>query len=178
MLLQSRLLPAQSLDRRPVLLRLQAALARGLARPGRPARDRRHRGARDQLDEALARVLPVALLGAVALRGDDEHAVERHPPAGEAGQPQPHVLAQIRRAAHVEAKLHRARELVDVLAARTGSADEALLELVLVDADRVGDADHLAAGVGGWPTADRRPDIASPAPCPPRPPADRTDRRP
>src|SRR5262249_43899223 len=144
-LLQCRLLPPPALDRRPLLLRLQAALARGLARPGRPARDRRHRGARDQLDEALARVLPVAFLGAVALRGDHEHARLGEAAAGDAREPRPHVLAQARRAAHVEAKLDRARELVDVLSARAGGADEALLELILVDADGVGDADHRAA---------------------------------
>ena len=46
-----------------------------------------------------------------------------------------HVVRQRRRAAHVEAQLHRGRELVDVLPAGTGGAHEALLDLAVVDAD-------------------------------------------
>ena len=47
------------------------------------------------------------------------------PAAGEPHQPRAHVVRQRRRAAHVEAQLHRGRELVDVLPARPGGADEA-----------------------------------------------------
>src|SRR5262249_12281013 len=49
--------------------------------------------------------------------------------------------------AHVESQLHRGRELVDVLPARTGGADEALDELALLDRDVVGDADHAAGSL-------------------------------
>ena len=56
--------------------------------------------------------------------------------------------------------------------ARTGRADEALLNLALVEGDGVGDADHGAFAVNS-----RRPSISSPAPCLLPPPADRTGRR-
>ena len=40
----------------------------------------------------------------------------------------------------IEAKLDRRRDLVDVLPARSGSMDEALLKLMLADHDLRGDA--------------------------------------
>src|SRR5712691_390979 len=143
-LLEPRLDLAQALDRGAAFLAFEAALARAPGRLGRPARDRRHRGALDQLDQPVERVLAVALLGAVALRGDHQHALVGEPPPGEALEPRAHVSRQRRRAAHVEAQLHRGRELVDVLPAGPRGADEALLELALVDADHGGDADHVA----------------------------------
>src|SRR5215204_5008154 len=45
--------------------------------------------------------------------------------------------------AHVEAKLHGGTELVDVLTTRARGADETLLQLVLIDTDVVGNADHF-----------------------------------
>src|SRR5262249_26007529 len=108
---------------------------------GRPARTRRHRSAADQFDETRARVLAVARLGAMAVGVDHEHAFAGEPAAGEAFEPRAHVLGKARRVAHVEAKLNGARKLVDVLSAGARGADEALLELVLGDAERRGDAD-------------------------------------
>src|SRR5262249_30069091 len=84
----------------------------------------------------------IALLGAMALRVDHEHALAREPSAGEAFEPRAHVVGKARRAAHVEAKLDGARKLVDVLPAGARGADEVLLELALGDADGRGDADH------------------------------------
>src|SRR5262245_1496954 len=112
------------------------------SRLGRMARLGRRGGAPDQLGEAFARLLAVALLGAVALRDDDEHAVVGEAPAGEALEPRPHVRRQRARLPQVETQLHRRRQLVDVLAARSGRADKILLDLTLVEADAVGDADH------------------------------------
>src|SRR5260370_2752189 len=109
--------PAQAFARRAVFPRLQAALARGRARLGRAARTRRDRGAPDQLHQTRARVIAVALLRAMALRVDHQHALAGEPPAGEPLEPRAHGLGQARRAAHVEAQLHRARKLVDVLPA-------------------------------------------------------------
>ena len=48
---------------------------------------RRHRRAADEIDQAVERVLPVARLGAVALRDDDQHAVAGQPRAGEPLEP-------------------------------------------------------------------------------------------
>src|SRR5262245_15416420 len=51
-------------------------------------------------------------------------------------------MGKARRAACVEAKLYRARELVNVLAARARCANEAFLQLAIGDADVRGDLDH------------------------------------
>ncbi len=143
--IRRRLALAQALDRGAALLRFDAALARGARRLGRAAGDGRHCGALDQLDQAIERVGAVALLGAVALRGDDQHALAGQTAAGEALEPQAHVVGQRRRVANVEAQLHCAREFVDVLAARARGADEALVELALIDADPAVDANHGVA---------------------------------
>ena len=76
----------------------------------------------DQLDQALARVGAVALLGAVALRDDDDarRRLVRRLPASRIRRIAT-SLGSDARAAHVEAQLHRGRELVDVLPARTGA---------------------------------------------------------
>ena len=102
----------------------------------------RRGGAPDQVLETFEGILAVARLGAMAVGVDHEHALAGEPFASEAFEPRAHVLGKARRAAHVEAKLHGARKLVDVLPAGTGGANEVLLELVLGDADRGGDADH------------------------------------
>src|SRR5215831_4904596 len=141
-LVERRPRAAQAFDARAALFRFEPALAGAGGRLGRPAWNRRHGGAADQFDETLARVLAVAFLGAMALGVDYDRALAGEPPAGEPLEPRAHVLGKARRAAHVEAKLHRARELVDVLPAGTGRADEMLLELALADADRRSDADH------------------------------------
>src|SRR5215831_5085064 len=141
-LVERRPRAAQAFDARAALFRFEPALAGAGGRLGRPAWNRRHGGAADQINETLARVLAVAFLGAMALGVDHDHAVAREASAGEPLEPRAHVVGKVRRAAHVEAKLHRARELVDVLPAGPRRADEMLLELALADADRRSYADH------------------------------------
>src|SRR5690348_3827162 len=114
--------PAQALHRPSPSLLPQTALARGLARPCRPSwRRERLGGAADQVEEALQGVLAVALLGAVALGGDDQDAVAGKAATGEALQALAHRLGQAGRAADVEAELNGGGELVDVLAAGAGA---------------------------------------------------------
>src|SRR5262245_43758169 len=132
----------QALDRGAALLGLQPLLARAGGRLGRPPRNRRHRGALDQVHETFARVLAVARLGAMGVGVAREAAFAGDAAAGEAVEPRAHVVGKARRAAHIEAQLNRARKLVDVLPARARGANEMLLELALGDADRRGDADH------------------------------------
>ena len=57
---------------------------------------------------------------------DDQYPVLRHPIAGQGPQPLPHALGQRRRSPHIKPQLHRSRDLVDVLPARTGCRNEAL----------------------------------------------------
>src|SRR5437764_185145 len=83
-LLRPRLVLTQTLDVGAALLRFEPALARAPGRLGLAARDGHDGRALDQFDQAVERVRPIALLGAVGLRGDDEHAVAREPAAGEA----------------------------------------------------------------------------------------------
>src|SRR6202008_931703 len=132
-LLERRFALPQALDGGAAFLRFESARARARGRLGRPARNGRHRGALDQVHETLARVLAVARLGAMAVGVDHEYAVAGEPAAGEAFEPRAHVVGKARRAAHVEAKLDRARKLVDVLSAGARGADEVLLELALRD---------------------------------------------
>src|SRR5215510_281469 len=142
-LIHLRLGLAQALDTRAALLAFQPSRPRGFCRLGRSPRLRRDRGLADQVDQALQRVVAVALLGAVALRRDDHHAIVGEPAAGQPFEPRAHRVGQRWRVAHVEAQLYGGRDLVDILPARTRGADEALLDLALVDGDRIGDADHL-----------------------------------
>src|SRR5262245_26128372 len=139
----------QALDGGAAFFRFEPALARTRGRLGGPARSRRYRSASDQVDEAVARVLTVAFLGAMALRVDPQHALAREPAARQPLEAQAHRIGQVERAAHVEAQLHRARELVDVLPAGARRSNEAFIELALVDGDAVGDADHRHAIA--WP---------------------------
>src|SRR4051794_26290359 len=78
---------AQALDRGTSLLGLDPALARSPRRPGRAPPHWLHRRLANELDQALACILTVALLGTVALRRDDQHALARQPPASEAFEP-------------------------------------------------------------------------------------------
>ena len=89
----------------------------------------------DEVGQPRARVLAVALLRAEALGADDEHALVRDAPPGEPHQPVAHGERQAAGMAHVETQLDRGRDLVDVLPARPRGADEALLEVALVDRD-------------------------------------------
>src|SRR5262249_60057450 len=61
--------------------RVQPSLPRCRRRPRGAARYRRDGGALGQLDQALARVLTIALLRPVALGGDGGHTLPGQPPA-------------------------------------------------------------------------------------------------
>ena len=106
------------------------------ARVGRVGlRDRRHfGGAGDELVQARQRVAPVELLAAMALRLDDDDAFVAEAPVGAAEQARLDRLGQ-RRRGDVEAQVDRARDLVDVLAARALRAHGRDLDLGLVDGD-------------------------------------------
>ncbi len=106
------------------LLAFDLALARSGGRPRRPAQFWFHGGLADQLKQARARVVAVALLGAVALRDDDEDAVSSNPPARQTFEPSAQVRRQRRRMAHVKAQLHRGCKFIDILAAGTGCTHE------------------------------------------------------
>src|SRR5882757_2157243 len=92
--IQRRLAAAMAFDLRAMLLRCDAALFRRFCRScGAPDCGRR-RSLPDQFEQAVARVLSVALLGTMALRRNDDDAVARKPPAGQLLKPYRHVVLQ------------------------------------------------------------------------------------
>ena len=80
-----------------------------------------------------AGVLAVAFLATVALGNDDDDALARQPMPSEPPQSLAHIFRERARARQVEAELHRARHLVDILAAGTGCADKAFLDLAVIE---------------------------------------------
>ena len=102
----------------------------------------RHGGAADQIDKPGEGFGAIALLLAEALRLYNKHAVIVHAPAGEAPQAGKEIWFNRGRAGRIEAQLDRGRQLVDVLPAGPGGADEALGEFALVDRQGRGDLNH------------------------------------
>src|SRR4029078_1804262 len=99
-------------------------------------------GAPEEGHETAQRFGAVALLRAVRVGGDDELIVEGELPPGEELKALHHVERQVG-TLEIEAQFDRSRDLVDILAAGTGRADEALAERVLGDRNGLSDADHL-----------------------------------
>src|SRR5262249_58956261 len=113
-LVERRPRAAQAFDARAALFRFEPALAGAGGRLGRPAWNRRHGGAADQIGETLARVLAVALLGAMALGVDHDHALAGEASAGEPLEPRAHVVGKARRGARGATKVPRAPRAVGV----------------------------------------------------------------
>ena len=132
---------AQLLDLAPAPLRLQPPFARGGVGAGRAAFLRTASRLADQRDQAFARGLPVLRLCPVFATVDDQDALGSQPARSQHGQPALDLLGQGRRAT-VEAKLHRRGDLVHVLAARAGGADEPFADLALVELDAFQNPDH------------------------------------
>lgn len=133
---------SQPLDLGAPGLGVQSSPFRGKRRPCRPARLWRHGGAADQIDKPGEGFGAIALLLAEALRLYNKHAVIVHAPAGEAPQAGKEIWFNRGRAGRIEAQLDRGRQLVDVLPAGPGGADEALGEFALVDRQGRGDLNH------------------------------------
>jgi hypothetical protein len=90
----------------------------------------------DEVRQAFARVLAVALLGAETLRVEHQHAVAGDATVAPGQQAFAHRLGQRRRVGDVETQLHCGGHLVDVLPARPRGAHEALDDFMFRDADR------------------------------------------
>ena len=112
--------PPARLDARPHGFRFEPPGLRPQSRLGRPSSHRAHRCLGDQLDQPFACIGTVAFLRAVALRGQHQHAVAGQPAPRKPHQPHCNVIGQVRRPPHIEAQLHRGRDLVDVLPSHCG----------------------------------------------------------
>ena len=120
--------PAHSFSLKPALLARQCW-------PRGPARPWRRRCLPDKRGKPLTGVGAVALLGAITLRDEDQHAILGHAPATELDEALKNIGGKRGRARRVEAKLHGGRHLVDVLTAGTRRKHEALLDFLLGDFD-------------------------------------------
>ncbi len=98
------------------------------------ARLRAMRGALHQVHQPRQRLGAVALLGAVSVGADDDLALQREAPPRQRSQPRAHIAWQVGIAVQLEAQLHRGRDFVHVLPAGTGCADEAFLQVALIEA--------------------------------------------
>jgi len=87
----------------------------------------------------------------------------RNPLPGKPDQPFAHLFGQGPGVAGVEAQLDRRRDLVDVLTAGTGGADEPLLDVALVHADLSRDPDHrpMVSAAGRFFEQQLKPDAAA-----------------
>ena len=101
----------------------------------------RDHGFAQQFDQPVDGVGAVALLGAESLCVDHDHAVLGHALAGEPVQPRLGVGRQ-HDPPGIEPQLRGGRELVDVLSAWTGSANEADIDIVFVDHEVAGNPQH------------------------------------
>src|ERR1019366_5371757 len=90
---------------------------------------------------AIDGVGAVAFLGAETLRMNHDHAVLGHALAGEPVEPRRGIGRQ-RDPAGIETQLRGGRKLVDVLSAWSRGADEADLDVVLVDCEVAGNPQH------------------------------------
>ena len=135
----------QPLDTGTALLSLDAALARGGRGPGRSPLHLGAGGTANEIDKAVECILPIAHLRPMPLRGEDDNAVTGQSRTRQAFQPRTNVRRQRRRMTRIEAKLDCAGNLVDVLPAWAGSADELFNDLPLIKRDSGVNADHARA---------------------------------
>ena len=86
----------------------------------------------DQSQQRIQRSLPIALLGPMPLRRDQQCSLLREPLAGELTQSHLHVIRQPG-GGGIEPQLHRRRDLVDVLPAGSRRTDETFADRPLVN---------------------------------------------
>lgn len=118
---------------------------RGRGRAGRAARRRGNGSAAEQGDKALECILPVPLLCPKATCRDHEDPVLGQASAGKAGQPPLDFGSKPSDIGERKTQLYGARDLVDILPAGAGSADEIFHDPAVIDGDLSYDRNHGAA---------------------------------
>jgi hypothetical protein len=137
--------PALTLDRGAVGFLLEPPGIRGRGRAGRTARRRGNGSAAEQFDEALERILPVPLLSAKPTCRDHQDAVLGQASAGKTGQLPLDFGGKPSDVGERKAQLYCARNLIDILPAGAGSADEIFHDPAVIDGDLPYDWNHGAA---------------------------------
>ncbi len=92
--------------------------------------------------ESLESVLAVFELGTISARLEHQDAIARYFLSRELAQPFPNLLRQGLRFPDVEVELNRRGHFVDMLAAGSAGADEAQLDLPLIDLEPGSDLYH------------------------------------
>ncbi len=131
---------ARLLDAAALLLGLSPSFLHRACEPGLDPPLRHDAGAMNKLHKSFARVGPVLLLRTEPVGADDEHAIAGDAPTTQSLQAYAHIGGKAAGAPHVEPELDRGRHLVDVLPARSRSADEVFFDLRFRDGD------------GNWPS--------------------------
>jgi hypothetical protein len=96
----------------------------------------------DQAHQAGNGVLAVLFLGAEPPGIDDQMPFFGHPLSAQPGKTFPNIFGQGRRMGHIEAELNGSGDLIDILPARPGGADELLMNFFLSDRDRLRNSNH------------------------------------
>ncbi len=96
----------------------------------------------DQTKQPGNSILTVLFLGAKPPGIDDKITFFGHTLSGQTGKAVPNVLGKGRRMGYIEAELNGRADLIDILPARAGSADELLMNLSLINRDRTRNSNH------------------------------------
>lgn len=108
---------------------VEPPFARGTRRLAAPARLGNFRRLPNQCLQTFQGIRTIALLRAEALREQAEDAIGIYPPTREFEQARAHRIGQSRTAQHIEAQLHRRRDLVNVLTPGSGSTHKTEFQL-------------------------------------------------
>ena len=117
------LFAAYLLDLAAFLFPFQAFFLGCLRRPGFVTRLWSFTCLFDQFIKTRDGVFAIFLLRAESIRGDDQHPLRANSPTRELNQPRADILREGSGICHVEAQLHRSRDLVHILSARSRCAD-------------------------------------------------------
>ena len=133
---------APALDQAATALGCEPDLLRGLGRSCRDPGFWVDRGLAYQFNQAFERVLPVALLAAVAVGLDHQRPLFGDAPASKVHQPLSQGLRQVSGVGYLETELHGSRGLIDVLTAWPRGAHELPLEVLFSEVEVGANVDH------------------------------------
>jgi len=99
----------------------------------------------DQGHQAGNSVLAVLLLGAKPPSIYDQITLPGHTISGQTDQAFPNVFGEGRRMGHIETELHCRGDLIHILAAGAGGANELLMNFFFIDRDGIGNPKHTCS---------------------------------
>jgi hypothetical protein len=133
---------APVLDQATTALGFKPDLLRGFRRSRRDPGFWVDRGLSDQFNQAFERLLPVAILAAVAVGFDHQRPFFGDAPVSKVHEPLAQGLRQVSGIGHPEAELHGSRDLIDVLTAWSRGAHELPLEVLFSEVEVGANVDY------------------------------------